>query len=128
MANIFQPPCVTKDNYYDEAKVVINSLVKNNEGKFILTTSQIRNLLSMVNEIYNELISEDVFRQDHFTAKINKLKVRMTYESGRKSEVKDFIDKSGLLTMLKTDNTEFMLFHNYFEALVAFHKFYGGKD
>ena len=46
---------INKENYVDVAEEVILNLKKNN-NKYILTTSQIRNILSMVNEIYNEAI------------------------------------------------------------------------
>jgi CRISPR-associated protein Csm2 len=123
-----KPPVITQENYYDKAGEVIKTLKTDKFGKYALTTSQIRNLLAMVNEIYNDLIAEENVDKERFILKVNKLKTRMTYEIGRKNEIKDFMNKSGLLDMATAEKSKFMLFHNYFEALVAFHKFYGGKD
>jgi CRISPR-associated protein Csm2 len=125
---------ITKENYYDEAKQVMETL-KDGTGRIALTTSQIRNLFAMASEIYNEIY--DPVIEGKLIEKINKLRTRMTYEMGRNPTTGDFIRKSGLLNFLNRVKSEkeakkaketFVLFHNYFEALVAFHKFYGGKD
>lgn len=65
--------------------------------------------------------------------RIEYLRVRFTYEAGKDSEgkVRDFVTEAGLLDILreiKGSRENFMLFNRYMEALVAFHRFYGGKD
>ena len=66
------------------------------------------------------------------------LKVKLAYQIGRAdagrnkpNPVRDFADKSGLITEIdKIGNSlgKYENFARYVEALVAFHKFYGGKD
>lgn len=134
---------INKENYVDAAEEVILSLKKNN-NKYILTTSQIRNILSMVNEIYNEAIHlQGDTLTDDLKTKIQYLRMRMAYEAGRDPGGKDslgkntngvheFIVKKGkLIDNLKTignSKENLVLFCHYVEALVAYHKFYGGKE
>lgn len=66
------------------------------------------------------------------------LKVKLAYQIGRADSgryranpVKEFADKSGLIGEIDKigDSLErYENFARYVEALVAFHKFYGGKD
>ena len=64
-------------------------------------------------------------------ARINYLKVRLVYESGRDEKVKVFVEKAHLLQLLesvKGNKRAYLLFSRYMEALVAYHRFYGGRD
>ena len=58
------------------------------------------------------------------------IKVKMAYESGRDSVVKDFISETRLMTLLDQIHSydQFMLYCRYAESLVAYFKFYGGKE
>lgn len=126
-------------NYLDKAEEVISKLKRNKYGNIELTTSKIRNILAMISEIYNEVIHEsgDKLSQES-QERIQYLRLRITYEAGReqvrKNEVgavKDFVEQSELLEMLKrigNNKSKFLLFARYFEALVAYHRYQGGKD
>lgn len=123
---------INKLNYVDHAEKVIETLARDKKGNIKLTTSKIRNILAMVSEIYNEVVHES---GDKLTVKsqerIQYLRLRITYEAGREADVKDFIDNSELLIMLKKigeSKSKFLLFCRYIEALVAYHRFSGGKD
>ena len=55
----------------------------------------------------------------------------MAYEAGRDLTVKDFVEEAGLLEQLKdvqSDRKKLLLFCRYMEALVAYHRYYGGRD
>jgi CRISPR-associated protein Csm2 len=124
---------IDKMNYVDTAETVVGQLRKDKKGKNIrLTTSKIRNILAMVSEIYNEVIHEKGEKlSGKSQERIQYLRLRITYEAGRDDDVKDFVDKSELLQMLKkigNNKEEFLLFCRYLEALVAYHRFYGGRD
>ena len=59
------------------------------------------------------------------------LRVSISYQAGREKLVREFVEKADLLNMVKDINGDikaFEKFCNYVEALVAFHKFYGGQD
>lgn len=129
---------INKENYVDVAEEVISNLKKNN-NKYILTTSQIRNILSMVNEIYNEAIHlQGDTLNDELKTKIQYLRMRMAYEAGRDPGGKNpngvyefIVEKGKLIDNIKTignSKENLILFCHYVEALVAYHKFYGGKE
>ena len=127
---------INEENYVDEAEKVILELKnkKDFRGKPIpkLSVSQIRNLLAMTADILNE-----VNRQNDDTlsvetiSRIEYLRVRLIYECGREDSVKYFVEESDLLNLLKTvgkSKKRYVLLSRYMEALVAFFKYYGGKD
>lgn len=97
-----------------------------------LTTSKIRNILSMLSEIYKLVVVSDSKQLNaNNISQIQYFKVRCLYESGRYVEVKDFINKSNLISLIDSigDNKKrFENFYHYFEALVAYHRYLGGKD
>ena len=120
----------------DEAEKVIKSLDKDNWGKIKLTTSQIRKFLTAVNIIKNKvdicvMQSGSTVLNEDLAMEIKFLKVNILYQGGRENVVKDFIEKSGIVEMIAgigSDLKRFEKFCKYVEALVAYHKFYEGKD
>ena len=129
---------ITKQNYVDVAEEVIKKLRKpdKKEGfKLALTTSKIRNILSMVSELYTdaqhargEKLSEDM------VGRVQYLRMRIAYEAGREGRenaVKEFVNTAELLPRISeigNSRQKLLLFCNYMEALVACHKFYGGRE
>ena len=116
--------------YADKAEKVINSLRKDRNEEIKLTTSKIRNLLSMTMDIYNEVVnlSEEKL-SDELCGRIEYLRIRTLYEAGRDSVVKDFVDKAEIQYILKEiegSRKNYLLFTHYMEALVAFRKYAGG--
>lgn len=124
--------CITKTTYADKAEAVIGNLERGgrDRDKLTLTTSQIRNILARSNEIYNIVKGTDKIDED-LQAKIRYLEVRLSYDSGRERAVKDLCEKAKLRELvkeIKDDKDNFLLFHSYLESIVAYHRFYGGKD
>lgn len=126
---------LTKTNFAEQAEKVIQSMVETNkrgEKVIRLTTSKIRNLLSMTNVLYNrarqkknETLDEDMLKD------IQYLKMRFAYESGREKDVKVFVEKARIMSHIDAigkSRENLLLFCNYVESLVAYHRFYGGKD
>ena len=128
---------INKSNYVDKAEKVIQKLVEDskekNRGKVnIVTTSKIRNLLAMTADIYNQVLvyTNEKLNED-ISGRIEYLRVRFMYECGREPKVKDFVQEAEIIEILKEieqSKKNYLLFSNYMEALVAFHKFYGGQD
>ena len=126
---------LNNDNYVDLAEKAIKSLdnEKNDRGRPIrvVTTSQIRNLLAMTADIYNEVM---LLRQEQLDeelkGKISYLRVRCLYEAGRDESVKAFVQNSSLLEILPAIVTkkDYILFNHYMESLIAWHKYCHGKD
>jgi len=105
-----------------------------NPGKyrFEITTSKIRNILSIVSDIYNdELLSVSPELSEKSKAKKKALQVRVLYEAGREKSVERFVLKTKLLDYLKqveNNRAKFIEFAKYMEALVAYHLYLGGRD
>jgi CRISPR-associated protein Csm2 len=127
---------VSKQDYVKEAETVILGIQKKDRygnDIFDMTTSKLRNILALVNSIYNEvvLLSEDKL-PIAVQEKIKYLKVRIIYEAGRdRRVVKEFVDKAQIIDKIETigdSRKKFIEFTRYMEALVAYHRFYGGND
>lgn len=103
----------------------------------MITTSQIRKFLTAVNSVSNKVsiyksqnqgtkeLSEDL------TAEVKYLQVPLVYQAGRDRVVKDFVSKTKMIekiNVIGSDLKKFEEFSKYVEALVAYHKYYGGKE
>ena len=125
-----QGPLPLPKNYVDKAEEVMLGL---KQDRSRLTTSKIRNLYSLVSDIYNSenLRDEPELLPESVTG-LNMARIRMVYEAGREQSVKDFLEKARLLAYLKdigTDRNKLIDFAHYMEALVAYHRFYiGGRE
>lgn len=120
-------------NYVDAANNVILALKNDDKfGKLTLTTSKIRNLLSMTSALYTDSQQQ---REDKLStemqSRVQYLRMRVAYEAGRDQTVKSFVVKAELLEQLsaiRDDRKKLLLFCRYMEALVAYHRFHGGQD
>lgn len=120
---------ITEENYVEEAEKVIKEIGYNRD----LTTSKLRNLLALSSDIYNMVMQQnkDVLTEE-VKSRIEYLKVRFLYEAGRDEKgVKQLVENANLLGVLKNvkgSKKNYILFNRYMEALVAFHRYYGGDD
>ena len=124
-----------QNTYVAKAEKAINECrkVTNSRGKVeMITTSQIRNLLAMTADIYNQvMLSMNDVLSEEITGRIAYLKIRFIYEMGRDSKMKTFAQQAEILKEIDeigNSKQKYILFSRYMEALVAYHKFYGGKD
>ena len=115
---------------------------QNNKGsgkkQIKLTTSKIRNILMMVSDLYNEAIrNKDEKLNEDIVSRTKYMKMRLVYEIGRDKSngkrfgVEEFARKAHLIEIIDSigDKREnLILFCNYMEALVSYHKYYGGRD
>ena len=134
------------ENIVDKAELAIKSIRKpnkKNHDKLVieLKTNQIRKILTAVNILKNKV---DIYKIPNPQAKkldeelqmeIEFLRVNIAYqigrEKGKENLVREFVEKADLLNMVKDINGDIKAFENfcrYIEALVAFHKFYGGQE
>lgn len=119
---------VTKTNFSDKAEEVIRSY----GGSAKVTTSQIRPMLSRINELVQNSRKNSGILTDEEISGLQYLKTTIVYSSGRESSTKDFVIKANLLEfvnrILESKNRDDLeLFGKYFESLVAFHKYLGGE-
>lgn len=93
-----------------------------------LTMTKLRGIYGLIMNVYTRINVPEDFEK--YKSEIQYLKVKMAYEAGRELSVKDFLDKTFLMHALDyvTSYDEFVLYCRYAESLVAYFKFYGGKD
>lgn len=118
------------NDYVEQAEKAMRELIKQS-GKPV-TTTKIRNLFSLVVDICSEeeLRAENTL-QDKSVARLKRMYVRVVYESGRDDATKRFVETVELLEYLKdigNDREKLIRFTRYMEALVAFHRYLGGKE
>ena len=113
----------------DEAEVIMHKLSKEKDK---LTTSKIRNILSMISDIYNiEINRTETTLLPENQNRIQMIRVRLAYECGREKAVKIFVERAHLLNYIKKihdSRNEFIRFARYMEALVAYHRYFGGDN
>ena len=128
---------INDTNYVEKAEETIKSLAEESKqrcrGKVNrVTTSKIRNLLAMTADIYNQVLTYPSEKlNDEICGRIEYLRIRFIYECGREPKVKAFVKQAEILEILKEINKSkqnYLLFSRYMEALIAFHKYYGGKE
>ena len=116
-------------NYADKAKGYVEKS-KANYGELFddLTTTKLRSIYGLIMNVYNRINEPSDFEK--YQSDIQYLKVKMAYESGRDKTVKQFIDSTYLMEAVSQINTyeQFLLYCRYAESLVAYFKFFGGKD
>ena len=130
------------ENIVDKAELAIKSIRKpnkKNHDKLVieLKTNQIRKILTAVNILKNKV---DIYKiakpqakklDEELQMEIEFLRVSISYQACREKLVREFLEKSDLLNMVKDIDGDIKAFENfcrYIEALVAFHKFYGGQE
>ena len=120
--------------YVEDAEKVFKDWYSTRDKK--ITTSKIRGLLSGMSDIYNDVVrvEGEELPQD-IVDRIQYLKVQFVYEYGRDDKkdgsVRRFINEAKILNKIDqigTSKKKFIEMERYMEALVAYHRFYGGKD
>lgn len=138
------------ENYVDEAERVIQNLIeKDRRGNSVinLKTNQIRKFLTAINIVANKIAIYKAKNpgkkemKDELAMEVHYLQVKLVYQVGREKKdirpqyqpgpVEKFVSNAGLVERIKKIGNSiaaFEQYHRYVEALVAYHKFYGGKD
>lgn len=123
-----------------QAENVIKSLGKQDSYgnmRFNLKTNQIRKFLTAVNtvtgkiDIYRVKSEQALTLPEELAAEVKYLKIKIAYQAGRERSVKEFVEKAELIRWIdEVGNSveRYEKFAKYVEALVAYHKFYGGRD
>ena len=114
----------------DCAKVFVENKLFNEKGALI-TTSQIRKFLSAVNSLENKVLSCDKELSSELANEIKYLKVKLAYQVGRENGntgLKNLYNElEPLINQIGASKDNFKKFARYVEAIVAYHKFNGGK-
>lgn len=129
-----------------EAEQVIKSMrVRGKDGRTMylqIKTNQIRKFLTAVNMVTNKI---DIWHMKHgesnelpddLAAEVKYLKVRLAYQAGREKPncrfgVRTLVEQADLFARIDAVGRDFKRyqdFAHFVEALVAYHKFYGGGE
>ena len=97
-----------------------------------ITTSKLRNWFSIANDIYNvESRSTESKLKAESRMKLMNLRLRIVYDAGKDNIVLNFVTRANLLSYIKgigESREQMIRFTHYMEALVAYHKYFGGKE
>lgn len=117
-------------DYVDEAERVMQRLLE--DRGIGITTSKLRGFLSLVTEIYNvENLRTEPNLLPESQVKLMRVRVRVVYDAGRENAVMRFVKEARLLEYLKGiggSRDSMIRFAHYMEALVAYHRYLGGKE
>ena len=123
---------VINEDYVAQAEGVIRALPRNNRGDFELTTTQLRGLLSLTAQLFDEAEqSTEAVLPRPLQDKTRYLRVRFVYQAGRERAVRTFVEKAKLLEALSEigeSRSRLLRFCRYMEALVAYKKYLDPKD
>ena len=122
-----------------QAEQTINQLT-DQYNNIRLSMTQIRKFLAAVNAINNKVLAHqsqtgegkdlEILPPD-LVNEIRYLEVKLLYQCGRERNVKDFADKGKLFERIRgigNSRKKYDEFAKFMEAVVAFHKFKGGRD
>ena len=114
------------DDYVDFAEKLMKEKYRT------ITTSKLRNILSLLMDVYNTemLRTEDTICEDS-VVKLQMARIRIAYECGRDRNTKEFVDAAHLLPWLKAvdhSRAQAICYVHYLEAIVAYHRFFGGRE
>lgn len=130
-----QIPKKIADLNADMANEFVKNKLMNTHGKISITTSQIRKFLSAVNCLENKISACDKELPQDIANEIKYLKVKLAYQVGRekntekKEGLKNLYNEiEPLISQIRTSKENFTKFARYIEAIVAYHKFNGGKE
>lgn len=132
------------EDVVQEAHNIVANLDRDGKGKINLTVTQIRKFLTAVNAINNKLLayqSQTGAGKDlkilppELADEIRFLEVKLAYQCGRekrdKEVVRDFATKAKLIERIQAignSAAKYREFARLVEAIVAFHRYEGGRE
>ena len=97
-----------------------------------ITTSKLRNILSLLMDVYNtEILRTETELLEESKVKLQMARIRIAYECGRDRNTKEFVEGAYLLPWLKavgSSREQAIRYIHYLEAIVAYHRFWGGRE
>lgn len=97
-----------------------------------ITTSKLRNILSLLMDVYNtEILRTEAELLEESKVKLQMARIRIAYECGRDRNTKEFVEDAHLLPWLKavgSSREQAIQYIHYLEAIVAYHRFWGGRE
>ncbi len=99
-------------------------------GKYLarnnVKRSQLRKIFSHVRKI---LTKAEIEEWEKIEKDVLLIKPKMAYTAGRHKELKPFYDKVVSKIINEIDSKEkFSIFYDFIESILAYHRYYGGKE
>lgn len=123
-------------SYVEKAETLMETLKSepyDNNPIMDMTTTKLRSLLTLINRVEDlERLQAGEKLSDALIQDLLHAQIRFAYESAREPSVREFLELSNLLNLLKEvikngSKEKFELLARYFESLVAYHRFFGGR-
>lgn len=128
---VIKENCKEATNNWGKKEIKFFSTSPRDSG---LTTSKLRGLMDLVNQVYTKVYNNpNPTLSEEIKDELEYLKVKFAYEAGREPAVREFVNKTLISQLLdraiKKNSKKFFLdYCKYFEALVAYAKFYKMGD
>lgn len=115
-------------DYAEAAEQCIKAMIRPDTKP--ITKTKLRKLFGQFSTLYNNVVRQSEDLTEAQVDLLTQARIRIYYECGRDTRdgVYSFITQTELLSYLKSvgnSREKFIRFYHYFEALVAFAKFYG---
>ena len=121
---------ISGENYAQVAELIVRTAkAKGHDSWFErLSMSKLRGIYGLITNVYTRVNKPDDLEGN--MGDLQYIKVKMAYEAGRETTVKEFLKSTALMNALDNVKTydQFILYCRYAESLVAYFKFYGGKE
>ncbi|WP_321970917.1 type III-A CRISPR-associated protein Csm2 [Paratractidigestivibacter sp.] len=121
---------ISGGNYAQAAEVIVSSAKNGGQDSWFksLSMSKLRGIYGLITNVYTRVNKPEDLEAN--MGDLQYIKVKMAYEAGREKAVKDFLSSTGLMNALDDVKTydQFILYCRYAESLVAYFKFYGGRE
>lgn len=125
---------ISGENYAQVAELIVRTAKAKGRDSWFerLSMSKLRGIYGLITNVYTRVNKPEDLEGN--MGDLQYIKVKMAYEAGRDKTVKDFVGSAstGTALMNALDNVktydQFILYCRYAESLVAYFKFYGGKE
>lgn len=118
---------INQENFADIAELVMKNVYEK------VTSSQMRPILAKIHRLvsYNKNPKDELTLEE--LSALQYLKITTVYAAGKDSKTKAFVEASQLLEFIKRiaqskRRSDLILLGKYYESLIAYHKYYGGRD
>ncbi len=118
-------------NYAAVAELIVSKTKEKGRDSWFerLSMSKLRSIYGLITNVYTRVNKPEDLEANK--GDLQYIKVKMAYEAGRDERtVKAFLNSTGLMNALDNIRTydQFILYCRYAESLVAYFKFFGGKE
>lgn len=122
---------IKKDDYTKYAEEAIKTILKTSS---VIKTNQVRNIYALISPFFEKFNYNEQINEEDAKRTLRKIKIKIAYQIGRDEKndlgvrvFNNYTNVLGLVDVLLKSNSfleDLRLYCDYFEAVVAYHKFY----